>query len=125
MNESPDQGFVLSKLPPIDKADIEAVRSFLPGKLLGRTAALLSLLLLVLGWAGAVDFVLKSRFEFAQQTPWLRYGLLFWLPLLIVALQLLVEWRAARNRRQAQALAMTPQAVPGGYFRIGPYMGTP
>ncbi|MGH8574145.1 MAG: AAA family ATPase, partial [Gammaproteobacteria bacterium] len=25
----------------------------------------------------------------------------------------------------AQALAITPHAVPGGYFRIGPYLGTP
>ena len=41
-------GLELPKLPTINKADIEAVRSFLPGKLLGRTAALLSLVLLVL-----------------------------------------------------------------------------
>lgn len=125
MNESPGQGFDLSKLPPIDKADIEAVRNFLPGKLLGRTAALLSSVLLVLVWAGAADYVLETRFEFEQQTAWLRYGLLVCLPVLIVTLQLFVEWRAARNRRLAQALAMTPQAVPGGYFRIGPYLETP
>ncbi len=124
MNESPGQGFDLPKLPAIDKADIEAVRSFLPGKLLARTAALLSLVLLVLGWAGAVDYVLQRQFGFEQQTAWWRYGA-FFLPLLIVALQLAVEWRAARDRRQAQALAMTPQSVPGGYFRIGPYLETP
>ncbi len=34
-------------LQPVDKADLEAVRGFLPGKLLGRTAALLALIVLV------------------------------------------------------------------------------
>jgi hypothetical protein len=127
MNESPGQGFDVSKLPPIDKADIEAVRSFLPGKLLGRTAALLSLVLLVVIWAGGVDWALNRMLQDSlTQTPaWLRYGFLLGLPVLSVAWQLVVEWRASRNRRQAQALAMTPQAVPGGYFRIGPYLAPP
>lgn len=125
MNESTGHGLDFSKLPAIDKADIAAVRSFLPGKLLGRTAAFLMLVLLVLAWAGAVDWFLQSRFGVELQPPWLRFGLLFGVPLLIVACHLLLEWVAARNRSQAQALAMTPQSVPGGYFRIGPYLNTP
>jgi hypothetical protein len=32
-----------TKLLELDKKDVEAVRSFLPGKVLGRTAALLAL----------------------------------------------------------------------------------
>ena len=39
----------------------DAVRNFFPGKLLGRTAALLSLVLLVLGWVYGVNTAL-SRF---------------------------------------------------------------
>jgi hypothetical protein len=38
----------IPKLPELDKEDVKAIRSFLPGKLLGRTAALLSIVLLVL-----------------------------------------------------------------------------
>ena len=45
-------GIELPKLPELDKEDIKAVRSFLPGKLLSRTAALLALAVLVLGFAG-------------------------------------------------------------------------
>jgi hypothetical protein len=39
---SAEHGLELPKPPEIDKADIELVRNFFPGKLLGRTAALLS-----------------------------------------------------------------------------------
>jgi len=53
----------LPKLPELDKEDVDAVRSFLPGKLLGRTAALLSLALLVLGFAGLVDQGLKRLLD--------------------------------------------------------------
>jgi Leucine-rich repeat (LRR) protein len=60
MSVSAITGLDLPKLPTIDKADIEAVRSFLPGKLLGRTAALLSLVLLVVAWVGGVDAGLKK-----------------------------------------------------------------
>ena len=35
-------GIQLPKLPELDKDDLKAVRSFLPGKLLSRTAALLA-----------------------------------------------------------------------------------
>jgi len=36
-------GFQLPKLPELDTEDIKAVRGFLPGKLLSRSAALLAL----------------------------------------------------------------------------------
>jgi len=44
-----------SELPQLDKERRQGVRSFLPGKLLGTHAALLSLMLLVLGFAILVD----------------------------------------------------------------------
>jgi hypothetical protein len=44
-----------TQLPKLDKEDIKAVRSFLPGKLLSRTAAFLSLIVLVLEGANHVD----------------------------------------------------------------------
>ena len=47
------------KLLKLDKADVRAIRSFLPGKVLGRTAALLALVVLVLGFAGSVDVGLQ------------------------------------------------------------------
>jgi hypothetical protein len=47
------------KLLTLDKADVKAIRSFLPGKVLGRTAALLALVVLVLGFATSVDVGLE------------------------------------------------------------------
>ena len=46
------------------------------------------------------------------------------LPVLIVGAQILAEWQAERKRKQAQALAVKVDAVPEGYFRIGPYLDT-
>src|ERR1700682_4027089 len=43
------------------------------------------------------------------------------LPLLAVASQLLIEWRAKRNVRGLKSLAVRVGAEQSGYFRIGPY----
>jgi hypothetical protein len=53
MSQTQTSGIALPKLPELNKEDIESVRRFFPGKLLGRTAALLSLVLLVLSFAAA------------------------------------------------------------------------
>jgi hypothetical protein len=53
-------GSQLPKLPNLDQEDIKAVRSFLPGKVLGRTAALLALLGLALAYAGVAERGLRA-----------------------------------------------------------------
>ncbi len=122
MDGTETAGLQLPRLPQLDRRDIEAVRNFLPGKVLGRTAALLSLLLLVLGLAGSVDWMLEQRLGIHLQTmPWLRATVLGGVPLLVVATQVMLEWQAERQRRRLQALAIEPSRVPFGYFRIGPY----
>jgi hypothetical protein len=55
---------------------------------------------------------------------WLKNTLLFGIPVLIVGAQIAAEWAAERKRRQSQALAIKIEAVPKGYFRIGPYLDT-
>ena len=55
--------FELPKLPQLNEEDVKAVRGFLPGKLLGRTAAILSLVLLVLGFSGTVGKGLRYVFQ--------------------------------------------------------------
>src|ERR1700730_11926427 len=118
-------GIQLPKLPELDKEDIKAVRSFLPGKLLSRTAALLALAVLVLGFAGLVDQGLKRLLDVdLSSAPWLHYGLLFGLPLLAVASQLAVESRAEYGRRILQRLAVRAGVEQSGYFRIGPYLNS-
>ena len=125
MSLSDALGAPLPKLPKLDEEDLKAVRHFLPGKLLSRTAALLSLVLLVLGSTTAVDQALKRLLGVdLSATPWLRFGLLLGLPLLAVSAQLLVEWQAERNRGARQGLAVQPGAEQSGYFRIGPYLST-
>jgi hypothetical protein len=51
MGEAPGVAAGTQKMLELDKKDVEAVGSFLPGKVLGRTAALLALGVLVLGLA--------------------------------------------------------------------------
>jgi hypothetical protein len=123
MSASEALGISLPKLPELDSEDVRAIRSFLPGKILGRTAALLSLVLLVIGFAAAVKLSLGKFFNIELSPLWLL--LLFGLPLLVVAAQLVVEWRAVRNRRALQDLAVRTDTQQAGYFRIGPYLNTP
>jgi hypothetical protein len=124
MNGSGIAGLQLPQLPQLDKRDIEAVRNFLPGKVLGRTAALLSLVLLVLGFVGAVDWMLEQHLGVnLRSMPWVRAALLGGLPLLAVTTQAALEWRAERQGQRLRALAVEPGRVPVGYFRIGPYGG--
>lgn len=116
MTSTPDTANDSAQPRAIDQAVLTAIKYILSDKLLGRTAAFLSLLLLGLTKVSEVDAALTKFLVFEWQR-WLLYGLL----LCVVAVHLLVEWRAERNRRQVQALAVLPQAVPTGYFRIGPY----
>ena len=51
--------------------------------------------------------------------------MLLGLPALVAIAQIAAEWAAERKRKQAQALAVKIEAVPEGYFRIGPYLDTP
>jgi formylglycine-generating enzyme required for sulfatase activity len=112
---------LISKLPQLPEEDVKAIGSFLPGKLLGRTAASLSLVLLVLGFVGAI----KGTAVLAELAiPTWAYGLLIGLCFLAVVVQAVVEWRAERTRRSMQMLAVKPGAEQTGYFRIGPYQNS-
>ena len=98
MSEAPTVAAGSPKLLELDKKDVEAVRSFLPGKVLGRTAALLALVLLVLGFAGSLDVAVEKFLGFPLEPPWLKSTVLIGFPVLIVAAQILAEWRAERKR---------------------------
>ncbi|MBV8400330.1 MAG: ATP-binding protein, partial [Acetobacteraceae bacterium] len=125
MSGTEASGFSLPKPPGLAEEDVRAIRGFRPGKLLGRTAVVLSLALLVLGSAAVVDQGLKGLLDATLPlAPWQRLGLLLGLPALVVIAQLCVEWRAERVRRRLQSLAVQSGAVPQGYFRIGPYLDT-
>jgi hypothetical protein len=114
------------KLPELDKEDVKAVRSSLPGKLLGRTSAFLSLVLLVLGFVSLADIGLRRLLGGELPIPSLAYwALLIGLPFIAVIAQLIVEFRAEHNRRLLQKLAVQPGVEQSGYFRIGPYLNTP
>src|ERR1700722_18919854 len=89
------------KLLELDKEDVKAVRTFLPGKVLGRTAALLALVVLVLGFAGTVDVALEKFLGFALEPTWLKNALLIGIPVLVVGAQIAAEWRANRQREAA------------------------
>jgi Leucine-rich repeat (LRR) protein len=113
------------KLPELDPEEVKAVRSFLPGKLLGRTAALLWLVMPVLFIIRGMDLVLRQLL--GADHPLLYYALIigfFFLAFTAVVTQLFVEFRAKRKRRSLQALAVRTGVDQSGYFRIGPYFNT-
>ena len=111
----------LPKVPALDAAAVRAVRNSLPGKLLGRTAAILAAGVLVLGFAELA----KARMVglgLALSPAWLNPAMLIGLPTLVIGVQLLNEWRARHNRQKAVELAIRPTLVSEDYFRIGPYL---
>ena len=127
MNESGDRlpetsNFELPKLPQLNEEDVKAVRGFLPGKLLGRTAAMLSSVPLVIGYLGLAG--LGAKYLFGYTLPWWGYGVLFALALLAVSAQILSEWLSERDKKTKQKLAVQTGAQQTGYFRIGPYQDT-
>ena len=124
MGDAPTVAAVSPKLLELDKEDVNAVRSFLPGKILGRTAALLALGVLCLRFHELFNVGIGQFIGFQLEPRWLKNTLLFGIPVLIVGAQIAAEWAAEQKRRQSQALAIKIEAVPEGYFRIGPYLDT-
>ncbi|HEV3119424.1 MAG TPA: SUMF1/EgtB/PvdO family nonheme iron enzyme [Gemmataceae bacterium] len=115
----------IPKLPQLDKEDVKAIRSFLPGKLLGRTAAFLSLVLGVLSVVIAIKVSLHQFPDLERAIPAWAYGVLFGLCLVAVVAQVVQESITERTRRSMQMLAVKTGAEQTGYFRIGPYRSTP
>jgi Leucine-rich repeat (LRR) protein len=113
----------LSALPKVNPADDEKIRTFLPGKLLSRTAALLSLLLLVLGLASLFKLAWVAGLNLPSMSQW-QIGALIAAAATIVSVQIFVEWRATQRRNLATELSLQVSSVPTGYFRIGPYLDT-
>lgn len=112
----------IPELPKLDEEDIEAVRQFLPGKLLGRIAAFLSVCLLVLVLANQIKQLLHG---FIEDTPSSWATLIAALSAaLATSIQLIREWRAKRNRQRLRELAITVVRREPSYFQIGPYRNT-
>jgi hypothetical protein len=124
MNPDPSASVIAPKISALDAAAIKAVRNSLPGKLLGRSAAFLSLVVLVLGFAELASWKMTHMGLLLPGPMWLNYMLLIGVAVLIIAIQLLNEWAAGRNRRKAMELAIKPARVSEEYFRIGPYLNT-
>ena len=115
----------LPDLPQPDQAALDAVRNFLPVKLLQRTTALLYVTVLALGWAGVIDYALKHWFDFTFSSSTWRMLVLFGLPTLATLWHLAQEAADLRRQRRVSLLARTDPQIPKGYFRIGPYENRP
>jgi hypothetical protein len=119
MGEAPTLPGELAKL--VAPGEERRSRSFLPGKLLGRTAVVLAMVLAVFWYITPLHEALEKFVGFSLQPLWLWNTLLLGIPVLIAIAQVAAEWVAERKRRQAPALAVKTQEVQPGYFRIGPY----
>jgi hypothetical protein len=84
-------------------------------------AALLSLVLLVFGFAIAAKRGLRRLLEVIA-LPQRAYGIPIGLPFLAVLGQVVLEWRAERNRAALRALAIKADAEQIGHFRVGPHL---
>jgi hypothetical protein len=131
MNESGDQGVSHPILPQLGKEELQGVRGFLPGKWLGRIAALVSLLFpLTIAFLHTVGLLhgaqsLVPEVDWSRNHPWYSFGVLCGFSVLAIAIQIFVERHAIWVRRTLQALAVQPSVVPSGYFRTGPYFDNP
>jgi hypothetical protein len=96
------------------------VRGFLPGKLLGRVTALLSLALPVLFLAGVVDWMLEMRLGVSLRPCVAGCPLLIGLPSLAVTLGSIGMAGRTAAPKDAEPCDKA-QRVLHGYFRIGPY----
>src|SRR5258708_2381824 len=94
----------IPKLPQLDEQDVKAIRSFLPGKLLGRTAPFLTLVLLVPAFVIAIKVSLHQSPHLARATPPWAYGMLLGFCFLTVVTQVVPESLAERTRRSMQIL---------------------
>lgn len=112
-------------LPSVPSPDPEALKEIQKsphGKLLGRTAALLGLVVLLLGFVGLADLALRQWLGVdLSDRAGVRWGLLIGLPLLIVSFQLAAEWRARARAHALMRVAVAPTRAEARYFRIGPY----
>ena len=106
MAEAPTLPGELTKLLAPADEDVKAIRSLLPGKLLGRTAVVLAILLVVFWYITPLHEALAKFVGFSLQPPWLWNSLLLGIPILIAIAQVVAEWAAERKRKQAQALAV-------------------
>src|SRR3954447_6849176 len=110
---------LLAKLPQPAAEHIRAIGASVPGRLLGRTAALLVLLALLLGWYALAARLLPAPVTTLQATyPALFNGVFFGLPLLIVAAQLTNEWLQHRRARRMQERVLRGEVRDPGYFRL-------
>jgi hypothetical protein len=75
MTLDPSIGATLPRVPALDGAAIRAVRNSLSGKLLGRTAAILAAVVLVLGFAELAKTRMVNL-DLTLSPPWLNSALL-------------------------------------------------
>lgn len=112
----------LPKLPQLDPAHVKAISASLPGRLLGRTAALLSFAALLFGFWALLEPILPDWATAIRQTHRMLFNAGFYgLPLLIVTAHLVREaveqWRTRRMRaRVIDGMVTDPR-----YFRLTPY----
>ena len=111
----------LQKLPQLDTEHLRAITASFPGRLLGRTAALLSLAALLLGWFKLVDWALPQELlSFRTAHPHLFNASYYGIPILIVLGQLVREALEARRKKRMAARVIEGVVANPMYFRLRP-----
>ncbi|MDB5984922.1 MAG: High-affinity carbon uptake protein Hat/HatR [Pseudomonas sp.] len=109
-------------VPHVSQKDLQAIKGILPGKFLGLTAALLSLLWVVVYRALSLSVYLTENLHIPLL---LSEVITFAGAPAVVVIYLVRQWYVVRNVNALRLLAMKPKAAKQSYFKIGPYNSSP
>jgi len=117
--------FGLPELPKLPEEAVKAINGSLPGQFLGRLAALIAAIALLIAFVALAVLGVRHVLGFDLTAHPVLFGAVLVLLALVVVTQQLLEWRGRQNTRRLQQLAVSAASVPAGFFRIGPYDDTP
>lgn len=118
----PDVSITPLKLPPLPREHIKSISGSLPGKLIGRIAALLALAAIALAWWALIDNWLPAPLAGLRDTaPWVFYGVVYGLPVVTIVFQLGRETWDRWHTKKIRERVISGEVIEPAYFRLTPY----
>lgn len=110
------------KLPALPKEHIKSISGSLPGKLIGRIAALLAFVAIALAWWALIENWLPAPLAGLRNTaPWVFHGIVYALPVGVIVFQLGRETWDRWHTRKIRERVISGEVIEPAYFRLTPY----